>query len=688
MTQYRSAPAARAAGSVCSSRRCRPPRTPAGPGAASRRAAASAPAHRWRGESIREPGERCAEPAVGARRPPGRAPRRAPPTGRRAPPQRRSAAAWGSLAASAAASSRPRWYARWRSRSARLRPGGDQALAAVLPQRLQEAVARCAGATLLGAGRRREHERRVHQAQEPAPARRRRPGGASAAQASASDPPHDRLGGLQREGAGEDRQPDEQRPLGRGQKFVAPVHRALSVCWRGRAVRLPPVSRRKRSSRRAATASTGRPRTCCAANSRASGMPSRRRHISDHGRGVPRRSGRTPAPRRRRGRRTGARRRSPGAPRRRGCRRPAGRPGTARGRRPRRRRRAAPGWWPAGARRARAQERLGQLGAGVHQVLAVVQHQQQAPPAQGVARARSAGRASGVQRHAHRLRHRLGHQVRVGQRRQFHQPHPVRVRAPRWTPGRGRPRRPGASCPRPRGRSASPAGARPPGGAPRPPRAPGRRTRTPSGVEPPRGAGGRRRRAGRASPATTASAAASSAVRSSSDRPRASASFASVPKRGPTRPRSSRLTAGGTDAGLARPAPPASTSWRAGGAGAARRAPRPPPVSRVPPGFPPVRLSRSRCRRRRPPAGATSSQHTGPSRRRGRSYGRITSKLRVPRRRYERGPSSERVPSKTRASSLDIPAGGQILQACPRSQHGHTSDKPEQRPGARRSRHP
>jgi len=49
---------------------------------------------------------------------------------------------------------------------------------------------------------------------------------------------------------------------------------ARSVCCRGSAVRLPPVSSRKRSPRRAAIASSGIARTRAAASSRARGMPS------------------------------------------------------------------------------------------------------------------------------------------------------------------------------------------------------------------------------------------------------------------------------------------------------------------------------------------------------------------------------------------------------------------------------
>src|SRR5689334_12024757 len=51
---------------------------------------------------------------------------------------------------------------------------------------------------------------------------------------------------------------------------------ARSVCWRGSAVRLPPVSKRNMSSRRSWSFSTGSAFTRTAANSIASGMPSSR----------------------------------------------------------------------------------------------------------------------------------------------------------------------------------------------------------------------------------------------------------------------------------------------------------------------------------------------------------------------------------------------------------------------------
>ncbi len=56
--------------------------------------------------------------------------------------------------------------------------------------------------------------------------------------------------------------------------------RACRVCWRGIAVREPPVRRRKRSLSRRAISSADRTLTRAAANSIASGIPSSRRQIS------------------------------------------------------------------------------------------------------------------------------------------------------------------------------------------------------------------------------------------------------------------------------------------------------------------------------------------------------------------------------------------------------------------------
>ena len=61
---------------------------------------------------------------------------------------------------------------------------------------------------------------------------------------------------------------------------------ACSVCWRGTAVRRPPVRRRNRSPRPCAISAADRTLTRAAASSRASGMPSSRRQISTTGAAV------------------------------------------------------------------------------------------------------------------------------------------------------------------------------------------------------------------------------------------------------------------------------------------------------------------------------------------------------------------------------------------------------------------
>ena len=108
------------------------------------------------------------------------------------------------------------------ARTGRRRLAGlRQALGAVAPDRLQQAVALLAAAGLrLG-----EHERLVHQSGEQVDhgerghrARRRLPG----VRAFRGVRAH-RLGRLQRPAPGEDRQPAQQGPLGRGEQLVAPV---------------------------------------------------------------------------------------------------------------------------------------------------------------------------------------------------------------------------------------------------------------------------------------------------------------------------------------------------------------------------------------------------------------------------------------------------------------------------------
>ena len=71
--------------------------------------------------------------------------------------------------------------------------------------------------------------------------------------------------------------------------------------------------------------------------------------------------------------------------------------------------------------------RVGQQRAGVDQVLAVVQHQQQLLGRAGASASVSSERPPRLLAHAERRGDRLGHQRRVGQRRQLHQPDAVGV---------------------------------------------------------------------------------------------------------------------------------------------------------------------------------------------------------------------------------------------------------------------
>jgi hypothetical protein len=78
----------------------------------------------------------------------------------------------------------------------------------------------------------------------------------------------------------------------------------------------------------------------------------------------------------------------------------------------------------------RAQQRVGQLGAGLHQVLAVVQYQQQLLISKELRKQRHRVAAPGVvdlQSVDHRVRHQCG----VLQRGQLDQPHPVGDHAPK-----------------------------------------------------------------------------------------------------------------------------------------------------------------------------------------------------------------------------------------------------------------
>ena len=75
-------------------------------------------------------------------------------------------------------------------------------------------------------------------------------------------------------------------------------------------------------------------------------------------------------------------------------------------------------------RRLGVQQRLGQRGARIKDVLAGVQHEQHLPAAQRL-RDPGGGDVATAELEADRGRHRCGKQTRVGQRRQFHEPRPV-----------------------------------------------------------------------------------------------------------------------------------------------------------------------------------------------------------------------------------------------------------------------
>ena len=95
----------------------------------------------------------------------------------------------------------------------------------------------------------------------------------------------------------------------------------------------------------------------------------------------------------------------------------------------------------------RAQQLVGELGAGVDEVLAVVQHDEQVPVLQGVDQRLSKGSAS-LLAHPERRRHLSRHEIGVSQGGEVDEPHPA--------PGavnqlRGRPAAPdGSSQHRPR----------------------------------------------------------------------------------------------------------------------------------------------------------------------------------------------------------------------------------------------
>ncbi|WP_345279033.1 hypothetical protein [Kitasatospora albolonga] len=90
------------------------------------------------------------------------------------------------------------------------------------------------------------------------------------------------------------------------------------------------------------------------------------------------------------------------------------------------------------------QQRGGQCGAGLHQVFAAVQHQQQLPVGQLLDQHLLRLPGGGVGQ-SQRLQHRVAQQVRAAHPGQLHQPHPVGV--PPGRPGRGAQGQPGLADP-------------------------------------------------------------------------------------------------------------------------------------------------------------------------------------------------------------------------------------------------
>ena len=288
-------------------------------------------------------------------------------------------------------------------------------LAGVLPDRLQQPVARLV----------RPPPRPATSDLSPAA-----PAGPAPSAPRSPSPAHDRLGRLQRPAAGEDRQPAQQHPLRLGQQVVAPVDR--------RPQRL--LARQRPSGCRRSAGGSGRP--AGRRSARPTAPQPRRRQLDRQRDAVQPPADLAPRPAR-----------SSRSARSRGCDGAAParrRGGTAVVARERRRSGrclsgpavasdgtrqtvspATPSALAAGGQDAQAgaapQQRLGQRGAGVEQVLAVVEHQQQAPGGQ---RRRSAcRRAAGPAARARRARAATacGHERRVGQRRQLDQPDAVRV---------------------------------------------------------------------------------------------------------------------------------------------------------------------------------------------------------------------------------------------------------------------
>ena len=177
------------------------------------------------------------------------------------------------------------------ARSAAARsPGLVQPLAGVLADGLQQPVAHLA---VGGRGRRRPGTcRRGSRARR----RRRGPSGRphTASAAARSQPPAKTDSRRRTARSGSSSRSQDQSTTAR------------RVCWRGRTVRLPLVSSRKRSSRRSAIWRGVSSRSRAAASSMASGSPSRRRQISAQAAGSSSASTGSRAGPRRRGRRAAA----------------------------------------------------------------------------------------------------------------------------------------------------------------------------------------------------------------------------------------------------------------------------------------------------------------------------------------------------------------------------------------------
>ncbi len=205
---------------------------------------------------------------------------------------------------------------------------------------------------------------------------------------------------------------------------------ARRVRCRGRAVRLPPVSRRKRSSSRSASCSTGMVRLRAAASSRASGRPSSRRQIWATASAlspVSAKSGRTARARSTNRSTAGTRVSRPRADRR--CRGGA----AGRGAAARRTATAARGWWPAPAAAGQAPSRAStSSAAAIEDVLAVVEDQQHRggvqhldQPVAGTAHVHGASLQGRDVPGPDRVDHRGQHVARVRDLGQLHDPHGV-----------------------------------------------------------------------------------------------------------------------------------------------------------------------------------------------------------------------------------------------------------------------